>query len=95
VRLVADTPGSKHLVDFARTTVEPGSRIRTDGTRMFRCYSTEYDVERYFRDAPHDRRRRHQRNPTQRHHHPTGSPRRLLVALDMAARVADILFNLE
>jgi transposase-like protein len=37
VRLgVADAPGSKELVDFARTTVEKGSLIRTDGARMFR-----------------------------------------------------------
>jgi hypothetical protein len=33
---VADAPGSKELVDFARTTVEKGSLIRTDGARMFR-----------------------------------------------------------
>ena len=31
-------------------------------------YSTEFDVERYFRDAPaDDRRRGHQRDPAQRH----------------------------
>ena len=37
VRLgVADAPGSKQLVEFARTTVAPGSLIRTDGARMFR-----------------------------------------------------------
>jgi len=42
VRLaVADSPGSKQLVDFARTTVEPGSLIRTDGARMFRVLATE------------------------------------------------------
>src|SRR5271169_3994852 len=34
VRLaVADAPGSKQLVDFARSTVAPGSLIRTDGAR--------------------------------------------------------------
>ena len=42
VRLgVADSPGSKQLVDFARTTVEPGSLIRTDGARMFRVLASE------------------------------------------------------
>ena len=42
VRLgVADAPGSKQLVDFARTTVEPGSLIRTDGARMFRVLASE------------------------------------------------------
>ena len=36
VRLgVADAPGSKQLVEFARSTVAPGSLIRTDGARMF------------------------------------------------------------
>ncbi len=46
-------------------------------------YSTEYDVERYFRDAPVDDRRggRHQRDPTQRHRRPTGRPRRTLSAI--------------
>ena len=38
VRLaVADAPGSKRLVEFARTTVAPGSLIRTDGARMSAC----------------------------------------------------------
>ncbi len=42
VRLaVADSPGSKQLVDFARATVEPGSVIRTDGARMFRVLANE------------------------------------------------------
>ena len=42
VRLgVADSPGSKQLVDFARNTVEPGSVIRTDGARMFRALAKE------------------------------------------------------
>jgi transposase-like protein len=37
VRLgVAGAPGSKQLVEFARTTAAPGSVIRTDGARMFR-----------------------------------------------------------
>ena len=42
VRLgVADSPGSKQLVDFARTTVVPGSLIRTDGARMFRVLAND------------------------------------------------------
>ena len=42
VRLaVAEAPGSKQLVDFARTTVAPGSLIRTDGARMFRVLASE------------------------------------------------------
>ena len=42
VRLgVADSPGSKQLVDFARMTVEPGSLIRTDGARMFRVLASQ------------------------------------------------------
>jgi transposase-like protein len=42
VRLaVADAPGSKQLVDFARSTVAPGSLIRTDGARMFRVLGQE------------------------------------------------------
>jgi transposase-like protein len=42
VRLgVADSPGSKQLVDFARATVEPGSLIRTDGARMFRVLAND------------------------------------------------------
>jgi transposase-like protein len=42
VRLaVADAPGSKQLVEFARTTVAPGSLIRTDGARMFRVLAQE------------------------------------------------------
>lgn len=42
VRLaVADAPGSKQLVDFARETAEPGSLIRTDGARMFRVLADE------------------------------------------------------
>ncbi|GAA2439532.1 IS1595-like element ISSod11 family transposase [Mycolicibacterium llatzerense] len=38
---VADAPGSKQLVDFARSTAEPGSLIRTDGARMFRVLASE------------------------------------------------------
>ncbi len=34
-------PGSKQLVDFARTTVEPGSLVRTDGARMIRDLANE------------------------------------------------------
>ncbi|BBY60276.1 hypothetical protein MSAR_34120 [Mycolicibacterium sarraceniae] len=42
VRLgVADSPGSKQVVDFARATAAPGSLIRTDGARMFRVLATE------------------------------------------------------
>jgi len=42
VRLaVAEAPGSKQLVDFARTTVAAGSLIRTDGARMFRVLASE------------------------------------------------------
>jgi transposase-like protein len=42
VRLaVADAPGSKQLVDFARNSAEPGSLIRTDGARMFRALANE------------------------------------------------------
>lgn len=42
VRLaVADAPGSKQLVDFARTSVAPGSLIRTDDARMFRVLAGE------------------------------------------------------
>jgi hypothetical protein len=42
VRLaVADAPGSKELVDFARNSAEPGSLIRTDGARMFRALANE------------------------------------------------------
>ena len=42
VRLgVADAPGSKQLVEFARTIVAPGSLIRTDGARMFRVLAQE------------------------------------------------------
>ena len=42
VRLgVADAPGSKQLVEFARSTVAPGSLIRTDGARMFRVLAQQ------------------------------------------------------
>ena len=42
VRLgVADAPGFKQLVEFARTIVAPGSPIRTDGARMFRVLAQE------------------------------------------------------
>jgi hypothetical protein len=41
-------------------------------------YSTEFDVERYFRHAADSRRRRHQRDPTQRHRRSTSCPRRPL-----------------
>ena len=44
---VADVPGSKQLVDFARTTVEPGSLIRTDGARMFRVLGQEGYTHHY------------------------------------------------
>jgi transposase-like protein len=48
VRLgVADAPGSKQLVDFARTTVAPGSLIRTDGARMFRVLAEEGYTHHY------------------------------------------------
>jgi transposase-like protein len=33
---VATKPGSKELIDFARTVIEPGSEIRTDGAPMLR-----------------------------------------------------------
>ena len=37
VRLaVADHPGTRQLVDFATTVIEPGSTIRTDGARSLR-----------------------------------------------------------
>ena len=44
---VADSPGSKQLVDFARTTVEPGLLIRTDGARMFRVLADEGYTHEY------------------------------------------------
>ena len=48
VRLaVADAPGSKQLVEFARTTVAPGSLIRTDGARMFRVLAQEGYTHQY------------------------------------------------
>jgi transposase-like protein len=48
VRLgVADSPGSKQLVDFARATVESGSLIRTDGARMFRILAGEGYTHEY------------------------------------------------
>ncbi len=48
VRLgMADAPGSKQLVDFARTTVAPGSLIRTDGARMFRVLGQEGYTHHY------------------------------------------------
>ena len=48
VRLgVADAPGSKQLVEFARTTVAPGSLIRTDGARMFRVLAQEGYTHEY------------------------------------------------
>jgi transposase-like protein len=48
VRLgVADAPGSKQLVEFARSTVAPGSLIRTDGARMFRVLDQEGYTHQY------------------------------------------------
>jgi transposase-like protein len=48
VRLaVAEAPGSKQLVDFARTTVAPGALIRTDGARMFRVLGQEGYTHNY------------------------------------------------
>ena len=48
VRLAAaDAPGSKQLVDFARTTAAPGSVIRTDGARMFRVLAEEGFTHEY------------------------------------------------
>ena len=48
VRLgVADAPGSIQLVEFARTTVAPGSLIRTDGARMFRVLAQEGYTHQY------------------------------------------------
>ena len=48
VRLaVADAPGSKQLVDFARATAAPGSLIRTDGARMFRVLGQEGYTHQY------------------------------------------------
>jgi transposase-like protein len=48
VRLgVADAPGSKQLVDFARSMVAPGSVIRTDGARMFRVLAEEGFTHEY------------------------------------------------
>jgi transposase-like protein len=48
VRLgVADAPGSKQLVEFARTTVAPGSLIRTDGARMFRVLAQQGYTHQY------------------------------------------------
>ena len=42
VRLgVADAPGSRQMVDFARQVIEKGSLIRTDGARMFRVLADE------------------------------------------------------
>jgi hypothetical protein len=53
VRLgVADAPGSKQLVDFARATVAPGSLIRTDGARMFRVLGQEGYAHEYVSPAP-------------------------------------------
>jgi transposase-like protein len=43
----AGTPGSKQLVEFARTTVGPGSLIRTDGARMFRVLAEEGFIHQY------------------------------------------------
>jgi ISXO2-like transposase domain len=48
VRLgVTEAPGSKQLVDFARTTVAPGSLIRTDGAPMFRVLAEEGSTQHY------------------------------------------------
>ena len=48
VRLgLADAPGSIQLVEFARTTVAPGSLIRTDGARMFRVLAQEGYTHQY------------------------------------------------
>ena len=48
VRLgVADAPGSIQLVEFARTTVAPGSLIRTDGAPMFRVLAQEGYTHQY------------------------------------------------
>jgi transposase-like protein len=48
VRLgVADAPGSKQLVDFARTTAAPASVNRTDGARMFRVLAKEGFTHEY------------------------------------------------
>ena len=48
VRLaVADAPGPQQLVEFARTTVAPGSLIRTDGARMFRVLAQEGYTHQY------------------------------------------------
>jgi transposase-like protein len=48
VRLaVADAPGSKQLVDFARATAAPGSLIRTDGARIFRVLGQEGYTHQY------------------------------------------------
>ena len=38
---------SKQLVEFARTTVAPGSLIRTDGARMFRVLAQEGYTHQY------------------------------------------------
>jgi transposase-like protein len=48
VRLgVADTPGSLQLVEFARSVIEPGSHIRTDGSRVFRVLATQGYTHEY------------------------------------------------
>jgi transposase-like protein len=48
VRLgVAAAPGSKQLVEFARTTATEGSVIRTDGARMFRVLANEGFTHEY------------------------------------------------
>ena len=44
---MADAPGSKQLVDFARATAAPGSLIRTDGARMFRVLGQEGYTHQY------------------------------------------------
>ena len=86
VRLgVADAPGSKQLVEFARTTVASGSLIRTDGARMFRVLAQEGYTHQYVSGysspepghvtlpGPH-RNRSHTRQQLRRQHPPTPTP---------------------
>jgi transposase-like protein/predicted RNA-binding Zn-ribbon protein involved in translation (DUF1610 family) len=58
---VASRPGSVELVEFACSTIEPGSTIRTDGARMLRRladrgyvheYSTGYNAEDKSKELP-------------------------------------------
>jgi transposase-like protein len=58
---VASRPGSVELVEFACSTIEPGSTIRTDGARMLRRladrgytheYNTGYNSEDKSKDLP-------------------------------------------